>query len=227
MTKKNAQFGLDSLVSYLVFGVFLLFTMFALMLSGCGSGKKKIESGLGVDTGAMANLRASEQLSAYLASEIPEKDALYKRIDAAAGLFAAGTVFDSGKAKGFLDEHPEVYVGMNYAEFITAIYAYRDDVRVKDAFDAVTKALFYRQLYSKNVRDVNKGRLDRFHYSPIISVVYGMQKGFFYGSESIISGGMRPSGKGAYAFRHLPTSDRKGLTVKLDNYMEDSSEPLP
>lgn len=227
MTKKNAQFGLDSLVSYLVFGVFLLFTMFALALSGCGSGKNSVERGLGVDTGAIANLRASEQLSAYLATEIPEKDALYKRIDAAEGMFAMGTAFDSENAKEFLDEHPEVYVDRNYAEFISAIYSYRGDERVKDVFDAVTKALFYRQLYSKSVRDINDGRLDGIYYSPIISVVYGRQRGFYYGSESLISGGVYPFGREPFAFRQLPTNDLKGLTVKLENYLEDVSEPLP
>ncbi len=227
MTRKKAQFGLDTLLSYLLFGIFLVFTMIALTLSGCGSNRHKVERGIGVDDGGLANLMASEQLSAYLATGIPEKDVLYKRVDAAERMFAAGTPFDSRKAKEFLDRHPEVYAGRSYAEFVSAIYDYRDDAAVNDAFDAVTKAVFYRQLYSKSVRDANAGRLDGIYYSPQISVFYGMQGRFYYGSEDLVSSGLRVSGAGANAFRQLPTSDMKGLTVKLESRMEGASQPLP
>ncbi len=225
MARKRAQFGLDTLMSYLLFAVFLIFTILALTLSGCGSNKDKIKYGLKSDEGTIAELRASEQLTAYLSTDIPAKDVLYGRIDEAKDKFKAGTPFNSVKAKEFLDGHPEVYVGRTYGGFISAIYDYRDDGRVNDVFDAVTKALFYRPLYSKSARDVNSGRLDGIYYSPIISVAYGRQWGFYYGSQNLLSGGIYSSGSAVSAFKQLPTSDMKGLTIALENYLEDASKP--
>lgn len=226
MNRKKAQFGLDTLVSYFVFAVFLLFTLMALSLPGCGDSKKKAEGKINLNTAGIANLRASEQLSAYLATEIPDKEALYKGIDDTEGMFKLGTVFDKKTVKEFLNGHPEVYVDKNYGSFISAIYAYRADERVNDVFDAVTKAMFYRQLYSKSSRELNKGRLDRIYYSPTISVMYGRQTGFYFGSENLISSGFL-SGVGSVAFKHLPTQDLKGLTVKLEDDTDEASEPLP
>lgn len=226
MTRKKAQFGLDTLISYFVFAVFLLFTIFALSLSGCGSAKHKAEGKINLDKGRIADLRASEQLSAYFATEIPVKEALYKGIDDTEDMFKLGTDFNKKTVKEFLDTHPEVYVDRNYAEFVNALYAYRADERIKDVFDAVTKALFHRQLYSKSARDLNSGRLDKLYYSPTISVMYGRQIGFYFGSENLISGNPI-SGAGGVAFRQLPTHDLKGLTVKFEEYADASAEPLP
>ncbi len=226
MARKRAQFGLDTLMSYFLFAVFFIFTILALTLSGCGS-NKRIEYGLESDRGAVAELRASGQLSAYLATAIPAKDALYGGIDGARDKFRAGTPFNSVKAKEFLDEHPEVYVGRTYGGFISAIYDYRDDGRVNDAFDAVTKALFYMHLYPKSVRDANSGRLDGVYYSPVISVTYGRQRGFYYGSHVLLSGGAYPQGSAVSAFKQLPTGDLRGLTVSLENYEEEASQPTP
>ncbi len=227
MTKKKAQFGLDTLVSYLVFGVFLLFTMFALALSGCGNNKRGVESGLEVDKGAIANLRASEQLSAYLATKMPGKETLNKGIDGIEDTTTSWTHFDKAAAKKFLAERPEVYADETYAGFIINLYAYRKDERVSDVFDAVTKSVFRRPLYSKSEREGNPA-LDDFFISPMISVSYGMKPGFHFDRGQLTSAYRNPmmASEGG-AFKTLPTRDNQGVTVNLRLYGEKASEPLP
>ncbi len=226
MTRKKAQFGLDSLISYLVFGVFLLFTMVALTLSGCGSSKKAVERGIDVDKGGLANLRASEQLSAYLATKMPDGKTLRDGINSIDDGKMDWTHFDKAKALEFLNEHPEVYADQTYAEFISALYVYRDDGRVGDVFDAVTKAVFQRRLYSKGSREGNPA-LKGFYVSPMVSVSYGMKSGFHFDNGQLTSAYRNPIVAKGSAFRTLPTLDNYGVTVNLLIYGEDASEPLP
>ncbi len=228
MTRKKAQFGLDSLMSYLVFGFFLIFTMVALTLSGCGSNKKSVERGLEVDIGAIANLRASEQLSAYLATKMPDKETLKKELGGISDATIDWTHFDKEKAWAFLDEHPEVYVDRTYAEFISALYVYRDDKRVKEngVFDAVTKAVFRRPLYSKSSRAGNPS-LKGFYVSPMVSVSYGMEPAGHFDNGQLRSAYRNPIVAKGSAFKTLPTFDNYGVTVNLLTYGEDASEPLP
>ena len=161
---------------------------------------------------------------------MPDKDALFAGIDGVKDRFDVGSSFSAEKAVAFLDEHPEVYVDRNYGELISAIYAYKNDGRVKDVFDAVTKAMFTRHLASKDRRGSERGRLervDRLYFSPRVWVRYGMLDGLNFRNENLVSSSnFLPPPNGA-AFRFLPTSDMNGVTVKLDIYWEESMEPLP
>ncbi len=233
MTRKKGQFGLDTIMSYLVFGFFLLFTMVALTISGCGSSKKSIERGIDVDSSAIAGLRASEQLTAYLNTPIPDKATLYKRLDEAEKVginneylnyyeiknsqLMPMAFFDEGDVKSFLDEHPEVYVDKTYGEFLSALYVFKDgrEYPVYDVFDGVTKALFYRPLFSKAQRDA--GMRSTIYTSPVIAVQYGKQKNVYVGTLYSY----------VVALKILPTFDEKGISVKLAISNDEPSEPLP
>lgn len=229
MNKKKAQFGLDTLASYLVFGTFLLFTIIALNISGCGSSKKRVEVGLESDTGVIAELRASEQLSAYLRTDMPDKGALIAKILSLEGKESIKDGIDSlndgintGNAISFLEQRPEVYVGKTYGGFISALYVHKDDNEVKNVFNTVTRAMFYRKLFTEDAR-AGTGRAEEFYefYStPYILVKYGRHKGFMVDDWDLASAVDYLNAPAPSAAAILPTYDKTGLTVQLHLYRE-------
>lgn len=214
------------MISYLVFGAFLFFTIIALSISGCGANKKAVESGIGTDDSIIAKLRAAEQLSAYLRTSMPDFDTLSEKMFS---LKDKGFITEGADefAVDFLKQHPELYVGKNYGEFISGLYVYRDGNEAPVVFEIVTMAMFHRKLFPKSVREANEGTNFERYFSPIISVKYGMHKNYILGQQDLmsistlsISSGM-PTGS-----KILPTYDRIGVTVKLHIHGE-GAEHLP
>ena len=216
---RKGQFGLDSLFSYIVFGTFLLFTLMLLSISGCG--REKVERGLKADAGIILELRASEQLSAYLRTEMPGKEGLIEK---------ARSLYDSGKedlregididnAINFIELHPEVYVGKTYAGFISSLYSYKDGSekgKLQDAFAAVTRAVFYMK-----VREIRPG-LGETYFFPVIKVK------FDGGSVNLDSAThVLIAGEPGIAAKILPSYGRETMTVQLMLGKEGASLPTP
>ncbi len=210
---KKAQFGFDTFMSWIVFALFLFFTIIALSLTNCGSNKSKVNSGITTEQGDLAQLRASEQLSAYLRTDMPGLGVLKEKMRTTDSSLSV----PSSKAIDFLEEHPDTYVGKTYGDFIASLGYYKEDSRANSAFDAVTKALFGRHSFSKDARVDNNGRLDKLYTSPVISVKYGSSSGFYYGSEDLASrSDLSAMTNPVIAFKVLPAPDASLLTVKLE-----------
>ncbi|MBI2664774.1 hypothetical protein HYX10_05550 [Candidatus Woesearchaeota archaeon] len=223
---KGSLFGVDTIVSYLLFGAFLVFTLIALNIAGCG-GQGKVASELTVEKQGIAGLTASEQLSAYLATEIPEN--LPETVN---GLNGEGKEMlrsnvDMPAAVNFLERHPEVYVDKTYGEFITALYALRQEEGSGNVFDVVTRAVFHRRLYPEKIRELNKGRLDNDYFSPFIIVKYGKYNSLEYEDGNLISSVDLMRNYKAVGLKILPTHDSKGVTVGLRIYPEELRDAAP
>ena len=119
---------MDTVMSWFVFASYVLILFFvgttlcSCSFFECDKPKKSIET----DFGMVADLRASEQLSGYLRTKLPNQ--VIRDLD-----------------KHFLDEHPEVYADSTYGEFISRMCVHEKDEGRADAFDAVTEALFEPQ----------------------------------------------------------------------------------
>ena len=77
---KKGQFGFDTLMSYLVFIVFLLLTLLGLGITGCTRG----DVGAGIKTvegTTLGDLRLSQQLSSYLRTDMLDFDTLKDKIN--------------------------------------------------------------------------------------------------------------------------------------------------
>jgi hypothetical protein len=235
---KKGLLELDRVASYILYGLVLFFIILVLNIGGCSP--DKVKQGITSDDRGFAALRASEQLSAYLRTEMPDFGTLKASINSLIGKGSIEFSLEGGKLKTdkvieFLEKHPEVYVGKTYGGFISALYAYKDESLVDEVFDTTTKALFHMHTYPKSVRDVNEGRLDDIYFTPTISVKYGSYATFIYERGDLMSSdalavsftSLQPG-----VFKNLPTYDKTGATVKLqmpkgEGTEEDVSLPLP
>ncbi len=150
---KKGFFPLELIFSMLGYVVAVFVIIIVLNISSCVLDKDKAESGISGKAETAAGLRAEAQLSSYLRTQIPAKDELFTKLDWLKEKrdrnFAFAQGFDVPKAKAFLEKYPDVYSGKDYSGFISAlqaIYATSSNERgdVKEAFEAVTAAMFLR-----------------------------------------------------------------------------------
>jgi hypothetical protein len=191
----------------------LLFVLIVLNLSGCNAGNE-IEKTIQNNHKDVVNLRAAEQLSSLLRTDIPDIEALTERIESLRD--KEGLIFDEGfqtrfvtevvnlnydsieYTLEFLEQHPEVYLDKTYAQFISAIYAYEN---TESVFDIVTKAMFIRKLYSESayesekkkgftlhiVGDLSEDERLALYITPEISVREGMHKKYETEKKDVVS----------------------------------------
>jgi len=224
---RKAQFGFDSMLGYLTFGVFLLLTIIVLSLGGCAKNKRTV-AGLEIDDAVQAEiteLRASQQLLGYLRTNMLDLTQLNLKIDTLNEELTGkdSTEIDKESVKNFLKEHPETHVGKTYGEFISALSAYvkADETKgiVNDVFDAVTKATFSRNLFAKSERDAYSG-LDAF-FSPILIVKYSS------GPELITKIDIITLHDKTFITKILPTGENSRAKVQMYIYGDDDSLPAP
>jgi len=233
MNNKKGILEWDRIASWFLYGLVVFFVVLLLQLGGCNP--DKVRRGIESDAGMLLDIRASAQLSAYLRTDMPDLDTLSDKM---LSLKDKGFLTEGRDeiAIDFLEKHPELYVGKNYGEFISGLYAYREDREGEDredprlfeteaslAFETVTMAMFHRKLFPKSVRDANKG--DESYFSPIISVKYGMHKNYILGQQDLISAEGLSVSSGVSKI--LPTHDKNGVTVQLHIHAEEESLPLP
>jgi hypothetical protein len=232
MNKKGI---LDTVMSWLLFAFYVLTIIMVMSICGCATTcKKDVASGINTDSGGIADLRASEQLSAYLRTGMPDAAMLNSMVDALDGKEGMSINVGLGNAKAFLEKHPEVYVGKDYAGFLVSLYPYSEDDDARNAFDAVTRAMFSMPLYSKKVREMNSGRLDKLFFTPTVDLNLGSRKMSVYDTGDWHSPNFARSisFEKAYAVKALPTADGKGIEVRLtlfvgEESLEEASQPVP
>ena len=145
---KKGQFGFDlmDIFSYIGYFVVVLLIIIILSLPSCLTGIKtdKAQSKLHEKTQAMALVSADAQLTSYLRTQMPGKDELFAKpnsklnwLDEHRNFLKTSAVdqttgtplpdvkvnLDVVKAKGFLENHPEVYVDKDYSEFLSSLQA--------------------------------------------------------------------------------------------------------
>ena len=211
---KRGQFGFDTFMSYVVFGMFMFFTIIALSLSGCGTSKSEIEYGIGTDLSTIGSLRASEQLAAYLRTNF-DFETLRPEI---ASL--------SRNARDFLDINEDVRRSETYSEFIINLAPYRSDADAQETFDIATQVLFSRRLISQSVRDRTGVHSDEY-FSPFISVQFNHPAGFYDGSEHLVSGKVNTELSSNIVFQLLPTHANEIASVRFELTDDRESRPIP
>ena len=196
----NKSGQIDTVMSWIVFAFYVVILVFlAGILCDCGTDCNRSEK-IDTETGGFANLRASEQLSAYLRAEIPEWAELLEdsgepeeiamireRTCENVGGSKRGIIFESDigeleDVKDFLKNHPDVYIDATYGEFISKIYKYRRDDDAKKTFNIVTKALFNRFLLSKDFGGLpdpaNSEEPLKYYFTPTIDVFLEPKKNY-------------------------------------------------
>src|SRR3989338_4232549 len=159
MHKKG--FALEMIFSALGYFLCVFVIVVLLNISGCILNKEAVSSSVSCRADTAASLRAEVQLAAYMRTQIPSSTELFAKLDWLKGKhdkeFAFANGFDPEAAVKFLDKHPEVYSGKDYAGFIRSIYAYYletgDKDGVKSTFNAVTAVLFFRSKGDKQIKD--------------------------------------------------------------------------
>lgn len=166
---KRGQFGFDiaDIFSYLGYFIAVLIIILILSLPSCLTriDTDRAESKLQEKTEAMALIKADAQLTSYLRTQMPGKDELLAKLnwleqhknmphtstfDPTTGISVPEKVkIDVEKAKGFLNNHPEVYVDRDYSEFISGLHAVyaangKEKGNVEMTFKVVTAAMFLR-----------------------------------------------------------------------------------
>ena len=194
MRNKKAQSGfilrVFSIMTYLIV---LIIVLLLLNLSGCNP-SNEVKKTINSYSPEILQLRADEQLVAYLRTPIP--DDIIARIDWAKDESEGQPEWggqpsedDLNNAKSFLETYPNVYRDKLYAEFLTNLYGYgnSDDDDVKDkakkAFDVVTKLTFLQKV--EEHRDFLGKTLEikEIYFSPRISVEYPDPDGWEWRSD--------------------------------------------
>jgi len=241
MNKKGQGDFILRVFSIIAYAIVLMIVLMFLKIPGCDPSKQAQET-IQSDDKEVIELRAAEQLSAYLRTEMPDLNELNSKIDSLASKGdltlhkrenAGSRYIDSNGAKQFLKEHPEIYVGKTYGEFISALYAYRDsEEEVKNVFDVVTKALFYKKQVVDGVEE---------YYTDMIIVMYNSGEGdpyyrdlanVFYDFGDLV-GGIDLSLSSSMKFKAiqmLPVSDKSTLIavmIEISKTREEGSLPTP
>lgn len=159
---KNGQFGLEKIFSYIIYGLAVMVFIVLVNLPGCILDKGQLKAVIESDATLKAEVKAEAQLNSYLRAQMPDKALLFERLDWLKNKKKEGYVFagqfDEGKVKRvkeFTDGNPEAYVGKDYSGFISslqAIYAVSNNDgknRIKEAFELVTAAMFFRSARDK------------------------------------------------------------------------------
>ena len=189
MRNKKAQSGfilrVFSIMTYLIV---LIIVLLLLNLPGCNP-SNEVKKTINSYSPEILQLRADEQLVAYLRTPIP--DDIITRIEWA-GIEGAGidkdkwagqlSSDDLDDAKSFLEDYPNVYQDKLYAEFLTNLYSYgnsdddeKDNIRkrAEKAFDVVTKLTFLQKVWEARILwNPSRDATEEVYFSPDISVKY-------------------------------------------------------
>ncbi len=190
MNKKGQGSFLLRVFSILAYMLMLMLVLVILNIPFCDN-RDDVKNAIKSDSKELLQLRADEQLVSYLRTPMP--DDLVDMIDKIKAKNDAGEFMEMDEAYvptrnpgwhliaivsfddaiSFLEEHPEVYVGKTYGEFIIALEPYfskGDDV--DDVFDAATRVVFVQKVNEKrNIWDQ-----EEVYFSPRIYVQYNADK---------------------------------------------------
>ncbi|MAG16100.1 hypothetical protein CMO88_03495 [Candidatus Woesearchaeota archaeon] len=174
----------------------LMLVLIILNIPFCNN-SDKIQKTIESDSEELLQLRTDEQLVSYLRTPLPTD--LVDKIDKIKVKFDKGEFIEFDKltsaatggyiwnliaivsfddAASFLKEHPEVYVGKTYGEFIIALEPFyeKEEDTTKQVFDAVTRTVFVEKAEESGVGSLGRYIIGDVYFSPRIYVKYDADK---------------------------------------------------